>query len=86
MTAEQILVIILSTALAVFLVLAIILTAYLIAIAKKIKSVADTAERTAQHVEGFVGNLQRAVAPAAVSGLFMDLIDRLMRRGKKERK
>ncbi len=82
MTAEQILVIMLSTALAVFLVLAIILTAYLIAIAKKMKEVAESAERTAQHFEGFIGNLQHAIAPAALSGMFMDIVDRFIRRKK----
>ncbi len=83
MTAEQILVIMLSTALAIFLVLAIILTSYLIAIARKMKEVANSAERTAQHVEGIVSNVQSAIAPAAVSGFVFDLIDRFVYRRKK---
>ena len=85
MTAEQILVIMLSTALAIFLVLAIILTAYLIAIAKKMKEVAESAERTAQHVEGLVSDVQHAIAPAAISGFFLDLVDRFVNRRNKRK-
>jgi hypothetical protein len=84
MTAAEILVIILSVALAVFLTLAIILTIYLIVIAKKIRNVADTAERTAGQVENVVAFMRKAAGPAMISKLVMDVVSRLgNRRGKK---
>jgi hypothetical protein len=84
MTAAEILVIILSVALAVFLVLGIILTVYLIVIAKKIRSVAETAERTAGQVENVVAFMRKAAGPAMLSKLVMDVVSRLSnRRGKK---
>lgn len=85
MTAEQILVIILSITLAVFLVLAIVLTSYLIAIARKVNGVVDTAERTVAQVEGFVNNVQSATAPALISGFLADMFSRMAdRRSRKK--
>lgn len=84
MSAEQILVIILASALAVFLLLAIILTALLISVVRKLNRVATTAEQVVSHVEGFVANAQRAVAPAAIGNVFMDLVDRFTNRSKKK--
>lgn len=83
MTAEQILVIILASALALFLILGIVLVSYLIVIAKKLNRVASIAERTVDHVEGFVASAQRAIAPAALGNMFMDVIDRFTNRRKK---
>ncbi len=88
MTAAEILVIILSIALAVFLGLAIILTTYLIVIAKKIKRMADTAEQGVQGFVGMIANLQRMVAPAMVTRVFTEILDRFTssRKDKKEDK
>lgn len=80
MTAEEILVIVLSIALAVFLVLAIILVSYLIVIARKINKVASLAERTVDHVESMVSNVQRAMAPAAIGNAIVDMINRFTKR------
>lgn len=76
MDAAEILVIFLSVALAIFLVLAIILTTYLIIVAKKIKRIADTAEAGVQGFVGVIANIQRAVAPAMVTRVVTDLINR----------
>ena len=86
MTAAEILVIILSIALAVFLLLAIILTIYLIVIAQKIKRIAETAEQGVQGFAAMVANLQRVIAPAMVTRMFTDFADRFMngRKSKKE--
>lgn len=83
MTAEQILVIILATALAVFLVLAIILTVVLIRIAKRVEVIIDTAQRTVDHVEGFVANAQRAVNPAVIGSYVVDWLSSWFKRDKK---
>lgn len=82
MTAAEILVIFLSVALALFLVLAIILVIYLIVIAKKIKTVAETAERAISNVEGLASVVRRAAAPAAVSRFIIDTVTQIIKRRK----
>ncbi|HSW81590.1 MAG TPA: hypothetical protein VLG40_04290 [Candidatus Saccharimonas sp.] len=83
MTASEILVIFLSVALALFLVLAIILVIYLIVIAKRIKEVAETAERTVAHFEGLAAMVSKAAAPAVVSKFVIDTLGRFMKRNNK---
>ena len=85
MTASEILVIILAVALAVFLLLAIILTILLIVIARKIKTVANTAERSVLHFEGIVATLQKAAAPAIISKFIVEQISRFAEHGKKKK-
>lgn len=65
-TAYQALVIILSVTLAVFLVLAIILSILGIKFMKKANRVADSAEVVADNVETFSTSLRNASGPAAV--------------------
>lgn len=85
MVASEILVIILSIALAVFLALGIILVGYLIAIAQKIKRIADTAERTTAGFENIIMTFQKIAAPAVVSQFFMDVIARFTERRNKNK-
>lgn len=85
MNAPEILVIFLSVALAVFLALAIALTAYLIVIAKKINRIADTAEESARGVAEMVSDWQRTVAPAAVLKFATEVFDRFAPRRKSRR-
>jgi hypothetical protein len=86
MDASQILVIILASTLAVFLILAIVLVVILIRVARQIQRVTTSAERAAATFENIVGNVQKAVAPAVVSRFIMDQIQRFTdkqgRRGK----
>jgi len=86
MSAAEVLVIFLSVALAIFLVLAIILIAYLIVVAKKIKRIADTAEAGVQGVVGVIANLQRVIAPAMVTRVVSDLVNRFTGDGHKSKK
>ena len=83
MTASEVLVVILSVALAVFLVLAIILTIYLIVIAKKLRNVAASAERSAGHFEGVISMVRKAAAPAMLSKLVMEVVARFTDRRNK---
>ena len=83
MTAEQILVIILSIALAIFLVLGIVVLSYLIVIVRKINKVASLSEQTVNNIAGMVANIQQAVAPAAVGNAIVDLINRFIDKKKK---
>lgn len=75
----QVLVIILSVFLAIFLLLGIILTVLLIRVTKQIKSVTDSAERTAHSIEGIVSNVTRFTSPA----FFMRLVMKHFKKGKK---
>lgn len=59
----QILVIILSTFLAIFLLLAIILTALLIKVTRQIKEVTGTAARTAEGLERAVAGFTAITSP-----------------------
>ena len=62
----QVLVIILAIALAIFLILAIVLIVLVIKLTTKIKSIASTAERAANNIEGTVSNISRATSPMFV--------------------
>lgn len=66
MDVYQILVIILSTTLAVFLVLAIVLTSNLIELSKKLNRIADSAEIVADNIEEASNTIREYTAPAAI--------------------
>lgn len=76
MSAAEVLVIFLSVALAVFLALAIILTIYLIVIAKKIKRIAETAEEGVRGLASAAAAVQRVVAPAMITKFVSELVGR----------
>lgn len=80
MTAAEILVIFLSVALAIFLILAIILLVYLIVIAKKIKTVAESAERAVSNFEGLASIVRKAAAPAAISKFVLETVQQIIKR------
>lgn len=66
-----VLVIILSIFLALFLLLGIILVVLLIRVTSQIKAVSDSARRTAENIEGIVGNASRFTSPGfAMRSLF----------------
>lgn len=75
----QVLVIILSIFLAIFLLLGIVLTVLLIRVTKQIKSVTDSAERTAHNIEGMVSNITRFASPT----FFMRMVTKHFKKGKK---
>jgi hypothetical protein len=77
MDSADILVIILSTALAIFLLLGIILVAYLVVIAQKIKKMADTAEKASRSFAEMIESVQKAVAPAVITKFAADFISRM---------
>lgn len=65
--AAEILVIILSTFLAFFLILGIILTIYLIKLTRQIKKVTDSAERTVDSIETTVTGFSRMISPMVMA-------------------
>lgn len=85
MSAPEILVIFLSVALAVFLALGIVLMVYLIVLAKKANNMADTIDQGIQNAANTIATIQKATAPAIISGLIADLINRFTeKRDKKQ--
>lgn len=77
---EQFLVITLSTFLAVFLVLGIILFAWLIKIARTVSRIGEKAENVAGQVEEAGEFIRQAVAPFAFNRVISGLTDRFFKR------
>lgn len=79
-TAYQVLVIILSVTLAIFLVLAIIATSLTIRLLRKANRVADSAESVASDIEAFSTQLKQAAGPAAALRVIMGAAQGLRRK------
>ncbi len=79
----QILVIILSVFLALFLLLGIILTVLLIRLTQQIRSVTETAQRTATGIEGAVNTIVKLSSPGLVMKLIMGQAKKFKKKGNK---
>jgi hypothetical protein len=77
MEAAEILVIILATAFALFLVLAIVLVVLLIKIATQIRHITSSAQRTVGNIENIVGVFQKAAAPTVVTKVVSEVIQKI---------
>ena len=77
MTASETLIVVLACTLAVFLILGIILTIYLIKIVAQIRRVTGSAERIVLNFESIVATAQKAAAPAVITRFVMDQIQKL---------
>lgn len=84
MDATEVLVWMLGVTLAVFLILSIVLVAYLIKIALQIKRITTTAEKAAFKFDSIMGVMQKAAAPAIVTKLANDLIMKFVNKRRKE--
>lgn len=76
--STQTLVVFLSVTLAIFLILSIVLVAYLISIAMQVRRVIDSAERTIGTVEKVASDIQSTVAPAVASQFVLNQFKRLV--------
>ena len=76
MGALEILVVILSIFLAIFLFGAIVLVVLLIKVTKQIKRVTSTAERTANGVEKVVMGVSKASGPLMLTRIMRDLFNK----------
>jgi hypothetical protein len=79
-TAEEILVIILSTALAVFLILGIMALVALNRILKSIRRITDKAERIADNAEQISEFFQKTAGPAAIAKLLSNIVSSIKKR------
>lgn len=84
MQAADILVIILSTTLAILLILAIVLVSVLIGIAKQIKRITGSAERAVGYAENVLSSLPKIMGPAIVTRIVTGIF-RKMTKNKQEK-
>jgi hypothetical protein len=82
MDSYDVLVIILSVTLAVFLVLSIIATVLFIKLLKKLRQITDTAQAAVENVEHLASSLQAAASSSVVGGLLTKVFDRFKSSGK----
>ncbi len=81
-TAEQILVIILSSILTIFLILGIVLVISLIKLTKKMKEIAETAREVAGNVEAATDMLRKTAGPLALGKFFVNIAESVMKHKK----
>ncbi len=74
MSALEILVIILSSFLVLFLLIGIVLAILLIRVTSQIKRVTDSAERTAHGVEGIVAGVGKVTSPALLAKMILSQV------------
>ena len=75
MDSYDILVIFLSTALVVFLILAIVFTAYLIKIARTVKQISEKAKAAASSMESAAHIFRKSAAPAVFSRIVANVVE-----------
>ena len=81
-SSAEILVIILSVFLALFLVFGIILTIYLINLTRQIRKVTKSAERTVGNLESAVSGFTKVMSPIFVA----EMVSKFIKKVKKNRK
>lgn len=84
--AEQILVIFLSTALAIFLFLGIVLTIICIKIAKNVRSITQRAEAITEKAESVADFVEWATTPMAIGRFVTIVTDAVLHRNKSTKK
>jgi len=84
--AAEILVIIVSSVLSIFLVVAIILGIYLIKLTAEIRRLAKSAQDTVSHIEGAVVGVSRLTSPIFIAEMVNRYIKKFMSHTKKGKK
>ncbi|MDX1766227.1 MAG: hypothetical protein R3313_04720 [Candidatus Saccharimonadales bacterium] len=86
MESYDILVLILSMTLAIFLVLAIVFTIYLIRIARKVDEITEKAKSAVSSVEAAAKIFEKSAAPAAFSRIVANIVESFSERKKGKKK
>lgn len=84
MDAMQVLVVILSSFLALFLLLAIALVILLIKVTRQIKSVTTTAQSAAEHINSIASGVSKVASPALIAKLVLEQVNKVLKEGKKK--
>lgn len=82
-SAAEILVIIVSSVLSVFLIVAIILAIYLIKLTAEIRRLTKTAQNTVSHIDSAVVGVSRITSPLYVAELVSKYIKKFTKKGRK---
>ena len=82
MTAERVLVIILSSTLALFLILSIVIAALVIQILRHLKRITEKAESIADKAEAVSAFFERGVGPMAIGRLIANISDAVFKSNK----
>lgn len=82
-TAAEILVIIVSSVLSVFLILAIILAIYLVKLTAEIRRLAKSAQNTVGHIDSAVSGISKVTSPLFVGQFVGKYVKKFMKKGKK---
>lgn len=86
MDSFDILVIILSAALAVFLIVAIILTIGLVKLVKQLRVITAKAEEIVDDVEVVSGFFRKSAGPVAITSLLSNIVSKITDFNKKDKK
>jgi cobalamin biosynthesis protein CobD/CbiB len=81
--ASEILLIVVSSVLSVFLVVAIILAIYLIKLTAEIRHLAKTAQNTVDHIDTAVVGVSRLTSPIVVAEMIRKYFKKFTKKGKK---
>ena len=84
--AETILVVFLSSALAIFLILAIVLAVKFIQVVNTLKRIADKAESIAEKAESISDIFQKTAGPVAVGRFFTHIANTVFNRSERKNK
>lgn len=82
-SAAEVLVIILSIVLSIFLIVGVVLLIYLIRLSAEIRKIAQSAQKTVDHIENAVGGASRLISPVYVADLIARTIKKFTTSSKK---
>jgi uncharacterized protein YoxC len=84
-TASWILLIVVSSALTIFLIVAIVAGIFFIKVLKQVKRITEQAESVVDSVEAAASTFEKAASPLAVLKLVGNIVEQASRFGKKRR-
>lgn len=85
MDAFEILVIILSVALAIFLLLSIVVIVYLLKVVKSIQLMTEKASNAVENVSNVAASVGKFVTPAAAGKFIIDAVQKMLKNHNKEK-
>ena len=83
-TASQVLLIIVSTVLSIFLIVSIIALVYTIKILKQVRRITFRAENVAESVEAAANTFEKAASPVAVLKIIGNIVDQASKMRKRK--
>jgi hypothetical protein len=81
--ASEILLIIVSSILSIFLIVAIILGIYLVKLTAEIRKLASSAKSTVDHISSAADGFSKLTSPAFLAGMVTKYVKKMTKKGKK---